>query len=232
MVERFTIEKFIERARSVHGDKYDYSKVKYKNAHTKVCIICPEHEEFWQTPRGHTLNKSGCPICYGNNRKTTKDFIKLSINVHGDKYDYSKVEYRGNKLKVCIICPDHGEFYQRSDSHLQGQGCPKCKSSKGEIEIENYLSENNINFEQQYRFYDCRNKLPLPFDFYLPDLNICIEYDGRQHIKPVEYFGGKKMYEYIKSNDRIKTGYCEVNNIRLIRIRYDEDIIKSLDQVF
>ena len=119
-----TKEEFIQKAKSVHGDKYDYSKVEYVSAHTKVCIICPKHGEFWQTPNSH-LNGSGCPKCQG--KKLTKDdFIQKAKAIHGDKYDYSKVEYINNNTPVCIICPEHGEFWQKPNLHLNGSGCPKC----------------------------------------------------------------------------------------------------------
>ena len=120
-----TTEEFIKKARAIHGDKYDYSKVEYANANVKVCIICPEHGEFWQLPGIH-LSGHGCPKCSGRGKLATEEFIQRAKEVHGDKYDYSKVEYKGNKNKVCIICPEHGEFWQTPNSHLQGQGCPKC----------------------------------------------------------------------------------------------------------
>lgn len=121
---------FINKSRKVHGDKYDYSKVEYINAHTKVGILCPEHGEFWQTPNKH-LSGQGCPKCGAKRRSdssrfTTKDFIEKARQVHKCKYDYSKVEYKDSNSKVCIICPKHGEFWQVANNHLQGQGCPKC----------------------------------------------------------------------------------------------------------
>ena len=119
-------EEFIKKAKSIHGDKYDYSKVEYVNAHTKVCIICPKHGEFWQQAYCHTNLKQGCPKCYGNTKKTTEKFIEDAKKIHGDKYDYSKVEYKNNRTKVCIICPIHGEFWQTPKEHLKGSGCLEC----------------------------------------------------------------------------------------------------------
>ena len=121
---------FIKKANEKHDDKYDYSKVKYVGAHTKVCIICPGHGEFWQTPNNHT-NGQGCPKCghiasNDSKRSTKSDFIKKYSEIHGDKYDYTKVEYIGTLTKVCIICPEHGEFWQTPSDHIQGCGCPKC----------------------------------------------------------------------------------------------------------
>lgn len=117
-------ESFIEKSIKIHGNKYDYRNVKYINARTEVCIICPEHGEFWQLPFIHS-NGSGCPKCHGRN-KTTEDFITDAREIHGDKYDYSKVEYVNGKQEVCIICPEHGEFWQIPKLHLNGAGCPIC----------------------------------------------------------------------------------------------------------
>lgn len=125
-------EEFIERANKRHCGKYDYSKVEYINCKTKVCIICPEHGEFWQTPDNHYRGQ-GCPMCVGKKRwdtrgrLTTEDFIEKARKIHGDKYDYSKVTYVSARKKICIICPKHGEFWQTPDSHLNGNGCPECK---------------------------------------------------------------------------------------------------------
>lgn len=126
MPGKLTKDEFIEKARKVHGDKYDYSKVEYKNSREKVCIICPEHGEFYQNSAGH-LTGYGCPKC-GNTRLTVEEFIKRSKKVHGDKYDYSKVEYKNSSTKVCIICKEegHGEFFQIPNDHLRGIGCPRC----------------------------------------------------------------------------------------------------------
>ena len=124
-----TTEDFIKKAREVHGDKYDYSKVEYVNATTKVCIICPEHGEFWQEAFSH-LSGCGCPICSGNIKSSTEEFIKKAREAHGDKYNYSKVEYTNASTKVCIICPEHGEFWQTPNGHLGGAGCPKCANEK------------------------------------------------------------------------------------------------------
>lgn len=122
--DRLDTELFIDKAKEVHGDKYDYSKTVYINARNKVCIICPEHGEFWQNPASH-LQGLGCPKCAGQNRNND-DFIKLAKNKHGDKYDYSKSHFTKMNEKVCIICPEHGEFWQTPAKHLRGQGCPVC----------------------------------------------------------------------------------------------------------
>lgn len=125
MTNRKNTQDFIVEAKEIHGGKYDYSKVNYKNARTKVCLICPVHGEFWQAPFNH-LQGHGCPKCAGVVGKTTKAFIENAKEIHGDKYDYSNVNYKNNKVPVCIICADHGAFWQKPNDHLMGHGCPKC----------------------------------------------------------------------------------------------------------
>jgi len=134
-MRKLTTQQFIEKAISIHGDKYDYSLVDYKNARTKVKIICPIHGVFEQTPNDH-LSRCGCNKCAiiknsDKIRSTTQQFIEKAISIHGDKYDYSLVDYKNNKTKVKIICPEHGIFEQTPNSHLLGKGCNKCGIVKG-----------------------------------------------------------------------------------------------------
>ena len=123
--EILTNEIFIAKAKSVHGDRYSYSKVDVKGNKEKVCITCPEHGDFWMSPNNH-LRGHKCPVCFGTPKKTLTKFIRQSQEVHGNKYDYSKVDYKGTDTKVCIICPEHGEFWQTPYCHLKGNGCPAC----------------------------------------------------------------------------------------------------------
>ena len=135
---------FIEKAKTIHSNKYDYTKVEYVNASTKVCIVCPEHGEFWQDPKHH-LKGQGCPKCskISSSQKktlTTEEFIQRARKVHGDKYDYSKVIYEKNNKKVCIICTEHGEFWQTPHNHLKGQDCPKC-SGRFQTDTEYFIEK-------------------------------------------------------------------------------------------
>lgn len=128
--KRMDCSEFIDRANNVHDSKYDYSYSNYVTAHVKVKIICPDHGEFEISPANH-LSGQRCPkcgdiICGGKNRYTTDEFVKLSTSIHGQKYDYSQVEYTLSKNKVRISCPEHGVFEQEANSHLQGTGCPGC----------------------------------------------------------------------------------------------------------
>lgn len=125
-MKRKTTGEFIENVRNIHGDEYDYSKVNYINAHTKVCIKHKEcGNEFYQKPNTH-LNGCGCPFCYGTKLKRTEDFIIHANKVHGNRYDYSKSIYLGTRKKISIICNKHGEFWQTPYEHLCGHGCPIC----------------------------------------------------------------------------------------------------------
>ena len=129
MAKKLTREDFIQRVKEIHGNKYDYSKVEYINTSTKVCIICPEHGEFWQTPNKH-LQGRGCPKCaqIERNRKkafTQEEFERKANAVHNSKYTYNN-DYVNDSTKIRITCPIHGDFYQSPNHHLRGQGCPKC----------------------------------------------------------------------------------------------------------
>ena len=230
-----TAEQFINEAKLIHGNKYDYSLVNYIRGDVKVKIICPVHGEFEATPNNHLKNR-GCPKCGNLNKgnyclKNTEQFINEANKIHGNKYDYSQVDYINSQTKIKIICPIHGVFEQKPNSHLRGVGCPKCKSSHGETKIRNYLKENSILFEEQKRFKNCRDKLPLPFDFYLPKENLLIEYQGEQHYRRSENFwGGKVALKKQKYHDKLKKKFCKKNYIRLLTISYKENIIRKLEE--
>ena len=156
---RKTIDEFIIHAIRIHGKLYNYDKVVYVNNYTKVKIICYLHGVFEQTPANHIHSQQGCPICSGNIRKTTNTFIEQAIKVHGDKYDYSKVEYISSKIVVSIICPTHGEFLQTPNNHLfNGSGCIECgyevsrkvriKDSEIFINQANQIHNNKYNYSQ------------------------------------------------------------------------------------
>ncbi len=130
-MEKLNTEKFIEKAKLVHGDKYDYSLVNYVDCTTPVKIICPIHGEFEQKPPKHTSSKHGCPKCGHSKKDLTQKFIEEAKLIHGDSYDYSEVVWNGFKEKLKIICPEHGAFYMTRNHHIvRQQGCPICAISK------------------------------------------------------------------------------------------------------
>lgn len=223
-----TNEEFIKEAKEIHGDEYDYSLVDYINAKTKIKIICKKHGIFEQTPNKHISRKDNCPKCR-NLHRTTEEFINQLKQIHGNKYDYSLVNFINNKTKLTIICNKHGKFFQTGKDHINGHGCPKCNNSNGEMKILNFLTNNNILSEYQKTFEKCKYKKKLKFDFYLPDYNLCIEFDGQQHFTPYEKFGGQKTFDNLKIKDNIKNEYCINNNIDLLRIPYTE--INNIEQI-
>ena len=225
---RYNEEIFIKKANKKHNLEYDYSLVDYIDSETKVKIICKKHGIFEQKPNNHIQGQK-CPKCQNNLKSTIEIFINKANVIHSNKYKYPSNDYINNKIEVDIKCPIHGIFSQRPDVHLQGQGCPYCNESKGEKLIKKILENNNINFNIQKRFKDCKYIKPLPFDFYLYEKNICIEYDGIQHFEPREIFGGTETFIEQQKRDLIKTNYCKNNNINLIRISYLDNIQDKLN---
>jgi len=120
-----TTEEIIEQFKKIHGGRYDYSLVNYVSSDVKLKIICPEHGVFRQTAGSHKAG-NGCPKCAGNCNLNTIEIIKQFKATHGERYDYSKVVYKGIFYKVEIICTEHGSFFQVAKTHRSGSGCPKC----------------------------------------------------------------------------------------------------------
>lgn len=219
-----TIEEFIEKANKIHNNKYKYPNAIYLSANKKLLITCENHGDFEQTPNNH-LNGQGCPFCYKEivgkwNCLTTEEFIKRAIEIHGDKYDYSKVNYSNSQVKVCIICPEHGEFWQTPNDHIYGHGCLKCNDSKGEKLIIDILDENNIEYIREYKIPEQIYKFR--YDFYLPRYNILIEFHGIQHYKPVEFFGGEEAFKELQFRDMFKKELAKELKIQLIEFNYKQ----------
>ncbi len=225
-----SINTMIDNCKIKHNNIYNYNLFKPVNTKDKSIIVCKIHGNFNQSYQKHYNLKQGCPKCAKNSKLLLNEIIEKSNSIHNNKYDYSKFKVNKNSEKGIIICPIHLDFLQNYNMHHSGVGCPKCKKSKGENTILNYLNKNNIIFEPQKKFYDCKNIYPLPFDFYLPDLNLCVEYNGKQHYIPIKYFGGDIAYKKRQINDQIKIKYCIDNNIKLIIIRYDENIEEVLNK--
>ena len=151
------------------------------------------------------------------------EFVKRAKKIHGNKYDYSKVEYVNVDTKVCIICPKHGEFWETPYCHVSGNGCPTCNESHLEKAMKNILLENNIEFEQQKKFIWLGRQT---LDFYLPQYNIGIECQGGQHFQAVEHFGGEKEFQKLLRRDKIKKQKCDTNNLKLFYVVDDINKIK------
>ena len=148
--------------------------------------------------------------------------------MHGNHYTYNMDNFKNLHTKIEIECDRGHKFFQKVSNHLQGKGCPKCRQSFGERQIDKFLSENNIYFIRQKKFPSCKYIGLLPFDFYLPNARVAIEFDGLQHFFPVDVFGGAIEHEKTKIKDEIKNKFCEINQINLIRISYKDDILSTL----
>ena len=219
---RRNTQEFIEEANIVHNNEYDYSKTEYKSNRDKVCVICHkkdclgrEHGEFWQVAKNH-LNGEKCPKCQGKNI-TQEEIIYRCNLIHNGFYNYDKFTYINYRTKSCIICPEHGEFWQTPHMHLQGNGCPKCKQSHLERDISRFLEDNNIKYEYQKHF----EWLGLQsLDFYLPDYNIAIECQGEQHFTPCNFgsktITNKESFKLMQERDERKKCLCEENGIKLL----------------
>lgn len=183
-------EIFIKRVKVIHKNKYDYSKVEYKASKVKVCIICPEHGEFLQTPDSH-LNGQSCSKCSGVFRYNTNEWIEKTTKVHGERYDYSKVEYVNNSTKICIICKEHGEFWQTPANHIKGKNCPKCTG---------HFMDKNFFLNKVKEIYKDKSGNPL-YDYSLVDY-----YDSSTHITiichKIELKTGKEHGEFSKTPNK------------------------------
>jgi len=212
---------FILKAKEIHDNKYDYSLVKYDTSHDKIKIICPEHGVFEQTPNNHISKQQGCFKCL-EKIYDTKTFNTFCSFVHNNKYDYSFVDYNKITDKVKIICPIHGEFEQRCDSHRNGNGCAKCSNngvSNNEKEVTNFIKSLNIDMIENNKSILNGKEL----DIYIPSKKIAVEFNGL-------YWHSE---EYLNNDYHLnKTNECEQLGIQLVHIFEDEwvhkqDIVKS-----
>lgn len=232
--QRMSQHDFVKKANEIHNCKYDYSLLDYKGGSKKIDIICPIHGVFTQDPFSH-LSGHGCPTCSNERlslrfRSNTEEFIEKAKSVHGDLYDYKNVKYKNSKEKVEIICKIHGAFFQTPNGHLGGAGCPECSNSRGETAVSVYLEHHNIKYIRQFIIRNenvfCKNKI-IKVDFYLPEYDSFIEFNGEQHYRPNEHFGGKAIFEMQKERDFALKQYCKEHNILFIEIPYTK--LDSID---
>ena len=226
-MKRKTHEQFLKEAFSINPNIKFLSK--YILSNKKIfaeCLIC--NYKWKAFPNDILQGRSNCPDCSGQAKLTHRRFIKKAFKIHGNEFKYlTKCTGGKNKIKIKHKVCGY-EFWRTPNNHLKGQYCLKCQcyNSKGERRIRKFLKENKISFKEQKRFKDCRNKLPLPFDFYvfINKRKILIEYDGTHH------FGiGKYANKSVIENDLIKNNYAIKNNIKLIRIPYTK--LKLIEEI-
>jgi hypothetical protein len=216
---------------TVHGKRYTYDRNSYRDVSHKMKILCNQHGWFEQKPYQH-YSGSGCNQCaieevHEKQKIDFDEFVRRSIDTHGDRYQYSSSDYRDIFTPINIECSKHSNFLQTPRDHYRGSGCPKCISSKGENAIRLILVELNIHFEEQKTFDDLFHKNKLKCDFFLPIFNTVIEFNGIQHYEPISVFGGIEGLKETQKRDMIKYDYLNSNGIELIIIRYDNEDIKS-----
>ena len=228
-MKKKTTEEFISDAKKVHGDRYDYSMVDYSGNRTKVKIICPIHGVFEQVPYVH-LNGNGCNKCGQliTNKKNTKFKREMLDEVNkkfGTNYDWSQFEYNGYDAPSTVICPEHGEFQQTYHHLKYGHGCQKCGNEHA-ISEKGVLSELEKHFncvEYQKKFPWLRHKKPMSLDFYLPEYETAIEYQGRQHFSNKTKFYND--YENVIERDRRKIKLCEENGVKLYHLSFESAFV-------
>ena len=208
----------------------------YIDAKTPIKHYCKTHDIFWDTLPDNILHGCGCVECgkdkIGNkNKKSHNEYIteleKINPNVEVME------EYIDANTAILHMCKIDGhKWYARPGNILFGKGCPQCNESHGEKQIRQWLDNHYIKYITQKTFDDCKNRRVLPFDFYISDYNLCIEYDGEQHYRPVDFFGGDERFQQCQYHDTIKTKYCKDNNIHLLRIPYFKNIEEELRAFF
>lgn len=220
MPKRLTTQEFITKAKSIHGDKFDYSLVEYISSNTPVTIICPIHGKFTMRPNLHLTSNYGCGRCGESNKgkwKTlsTKDFISKAIAIHGEKYDYSKVHYVDTYVKVCIICPTHGDFLQRPNDHLDGHGCKFCRN-KGLIYG---VAINDTKGQNQTAAYKVWSSMLLR----------C--YDMKHHLREPSYIGCSVCDEWLVFSN-FQAWFNNPDNGHFVGCQLDKDLLVSGNRIY
>jgi Zn finger protein HypA/HybF involved in hydrogenase expression len=224
-------ETVLEMFRLVHGERYKYDSNSYLDVSKKMRIFCFDHGEFQQKPYQHH-GGSGCNKCaiievHEKQKIKFDQFLRKSIEMHGNKYDYNDSSFIDIFTPITITCFKHGDFSQIPRDHYRGSGCPKCQSSRGENLIRKILQELNINVEEQKSFDDLIHKNKLKCDFYIPKVNTVIEFNGLQHYEPISIFGGIEGLKQTQKRDLIKYEYLNSKGIQLIIIRYDNEDVEN-----
>ena len=228
MSKRLTKEIFVEKCKILHGNKYNYNLLIYKRSIDKVKIICPEHGVFEQRGADH-IRGQGCRKCLdektGNRcRSNTEEFTKKATLKHGE-YSYELVNYVNAHVKVKIICSIHGVFEQTPKHHLSGHKCLYCNVCRNNLEPKLLnklkLSFPEVEINQQISFEWLKLKTaPQSIDIYFPQHSIAIEYQGKQHFHPIEFFGGENRFKDNVIRDERKRILCQENGVKLFYFTY------------
>ena len=210
---------------------YKYLGKKGKGIASKIKVQCPRGHEPYEVGLFAFSHECDCMECFKEDFRTSENEIIEEVEKRGDKL-VEILEYHSLETDILLRCDKCNRDYKiKYYKYLEGGTCSYCSETKGEKRIRKFLENNNIEFKTQYRTNECRNKHPLPFDFYiiLNNKKIMLEYDGLEHFQPVDFFGGEEKFKTRKENDEIKDNYCKSKNIELIRIPYwDFDNIEKI----
>lgn len=200
----------------------------YINTNIPILHKCLVDGYEWNAAPANVLNGFGCPKCSQRFRRKHNDYINDVALINPDIEVVG--EYVNARTPIMHKCKIDGCAWEAMpDNILHGSGCPQCQESSGERQIRQWLGNHSINYIYQKSFEDCKDKHPLPFDFYLPAYNICIEYQGGQHYFLVEHFGGEEKFALQQKHDKIKSDYCKEQNIELLVISYDKNVDEELN---
>ena len=227
-IRRKTPEQYIKECKEKH---VDLPIEDYKTKKIKIKFKCKKGHIYKQLPGNH-LRGDGCKYCYHEKSAIN---LKKESNIYKEECKDKRIDlpidtYVNNKTKIKHKCSKGHVYTQTPGDHLQGYGCPVCNESHGEKFIRNYLDNNNIKYEPQKRFKELKDKTYLSYDFYLPDYNMLIEYQGIQHYKEKEFFGGKKQFEKQQYHDNLKRKYAKNNGYKLLELKYTLDTQELVDR--
>lgn len=228
-MRRKTNEEFLKEVHGLVGDEYLFLE-NYKTTHVKLKVKHIKCGHIYNVSPANFLSGYRCPKCareiMAKKQVRPVQDILNHLSDNGFKFIEFPDGYRNDKSKITVECTNGHISTKSVVAVMHHLGCPKCRSSKGEERIRGILLNLNVKFEEQYRFDDCRYKYPLPFDFAVFDrddiLSFLIEYDGEQHYIPFRTKDGEEKLKEVKRNDDIKSRYCILNNIKLVRIPYWE----------
>ena len=215
----------------------------YKNTTQKIKTKCQVCGNIWFPASRDLLRGRGCRKCkmaksnakisHNKMLKSKETFLERleKVNLCYKNKEFEIIgEYNGFHKSIICKCNKHNYYWETTPQELiKGSSCPKCYGSNMEKLVSNFLDNNNIEYFREYKFIDCKDKKKLPFDFYLPKYNCCIETDGEQHFKSVNHFGGEDNFKLILKHDEIKNNYCKENNIYLLRISYND--IQNIENI-
>lgn len=234
-----THEQYVKEVADINPDIIVVGK--YIDARTPIEYFCKKHGVLWNSYPDNVLRGIGCKEC-GNEKARDKN-IKSHDQYVDDLYvtnsDIEVIgEYKGAHTAILHRCRIDGYVWlSKPINTLSGKGCPQCNESRGERQVRQWLEKHNIKYQYQKTFDDCRDIRVLPFDFYIPEHNVCIEYDGEQHFRPVKFDGkndefATRQFEKTRYHDQLKTKYCNVHNIHLLRIPYFKNIEEELNNFY